>query len=102
MDGHSAFEAWLFSPYLWVFAALLLVGADMVFGLEYFVLSIGVAALVMAALLYLQDRPWAPAAPAIESWRGVGVWFAGLTVASVAAIRLLFQRRGGPPDPNEY
>lgn len=102
MAGLDALDSWLFLPALWLLLAIVLVGADMLFGFQYFVLSIGVAALAVAGLLFAQQGPWLGGAVLIESWRGLGVWFAALSVASVLAIKLVFQRRGGPPDINEY
>ncbi len=102
MEFADTLEHWLFMPHLWVMLAIVLVGADMVFGFQYFVLSVGVAALAVAGLLFARQGSWFGDAAPIETWRGVGFWFAVLSVVSVFAIRFLFQRRRGPPDINEY
>lgn len=102
MAVDSALETWLFLPALWVALAIVLVGADMLFGFHFFVLSIGVACLILAGLLFAQQGPWAVDEIAIGSWRGLAVWFAALSVASVLLIKGVFQRRRGRPDINEY
>ena len=94
---------WALLPEVWVIIAFALVGADLVFGLDFFVLSIGVAALVVAGLLLTQRNLWFGDFVLFETWRGVFVWFAGLSVSSTVAIRLLLrQHRRNLPDINEY
>ena len=77
-------------------------GADVVFGFRYFVLSIAVAALLLAGMLAARQRHWFGGAVVLETWRGVGVWFAVLSAASIFLIRLLVRTRRGRPDVNEY
>jgi len=93
---------WSLQPEVWLILALVLVGADIVLGLQYFVLSIGVAALLLAGALLAQQNLWFGDAVVFETWRGVGIWFAVLSVASVLLIKLLTRQRRGQPDINEY
>ena len=102
MSMDSALAYWSVQPELWLILALVLVGADIVFGFQYFVLSIGVAALLLAGVLFGQQNLWFGDAVEIETWRGVGVWFAVLSVASIFLIKFLVRKRRGPPDINEY
>ena len=106
MAAASGLEAWLFAPQFWVFAALALIGADMLLGLQYFALAVGVAALAMAGLLVAAPGLWPAGLAPPESWRGIAVWFAAFSVASVLLIRLAFQNFGrgasAKPDINEY
>lgn len=102
MSVDSVLDYWSFQPELWLILALVLVGADIVFGLQYFVLSIGVAALLLAGVLVAQQNLWFGDALMIETWRNVGIWFAVLSVASVFLIKLLLRQRRGEPDINEY
>ena len=102
MSMDSVLAYWSLQPEFWLILALVLVGADIVFGLQYFVLSIGVAALLLAGVLFAQQNLWFGEAVVIETWRGVGVWFAVLSVASIFLIKFLVRQRGGQPDINEY
>ena len=96
MSMDSVLAYWSFQPEFWLIFALVLVGADIVFGLQYFVLSIGVAALLLAGVLLAQHNLWLGEAVVIETWRGVGVWFAVLAVASIFLIKFLFSAAAGP------
>jgi len=98
----SVLDYWSFQPELWVILALVLVGADILFGLQYFVLSIGVAALLLAGVLIAQQNLWFGDAVVIETWRSVGVWFAVLSVASIFFIKLVLRQWRGQPDINKY
>lgn len=98
----SVLVYWCLQPEPWLILALVLVGAEIVFGLQYFVLSVAVAALLLAGVLFAQQNHWFGGAAAIETWRGVGAWFAVLSVASVFLIRRLLRTRRGRPDVNEY
>ena len=102
MSLDSVLAYWSFQPEFWLILALVLVGVDIVFGLQYFVLSIGVAALLLAGVLFAQHNLWFGEAVAIETWRGVGVWFAVLSVASIFLIKFVLRQRRGQPDINEY
>ena len=102
MSIDSVLDYWSFQSELWVILALVLVGADILFGLQFFVLSIGVAALLLAGALIAQQNLWFGDAVVIETWRGVGVWFAVLSVASIFLIKLVLRQRRGQPDINKY
>ena len=102
MDIHSLLDYWSFQPEFWVILALVLVGTDIVFGFQYFMLSIGVAALILAVVLFAQEGLWFGDAVLIETWRGVGLWFVSLSVASIFLIKLMFRQWRGRPDINEY
>ena len=102
MSMDSVLDYWSFQPEFWLILALVLVGVDIVFGLQYFVLSIAVAALLLAGVLLAQQNLWFGDAVMIETWRNVGVWFAVLSVASIFLIKFLLRKRRGPPDVNEY
>ena len=77
-------------------------GVEVVFGLQSFVLSIAGAALLLAGVLVAQQSHWFGGAVVIETWRGVGVWFAALSAASIFLIGLLVRTRRGRPDVSEY
>lgn len=99
----DSLERWVFLPEIWVIVAIVFIGIDIVFGLDFFVLSIGVAAMIVAGLLFAQDEAWLGHMLLFETWDDVGIWFAGLSIGSIALIRLALQRRRSDrPDINEY
>ena len=95
--SHAALQ-----PELWVIAALILIIADLIFGLALFVLSIGVAALIIAGFLFAQAQGWVGETVFIETARGAGTWFAGLSVAAVTGLKLGFRQTRRQPDINQY
>lgn len=102
MNLLSAITYWAFLPEVWVLLALVLICADIMLAFDFFVLSIGVAALILAGLLFMQRNLWLGDFALFETWRDVGLWFAGLSIASTILIRLTLQRRRAHPDINEY
>ena len=94
---------WIFLPEIWLILAVVLIGADILFGFDFFVLSLGVAALILAGLLFGQESLWPDGPEIFETWRDIGLWFAGLSVAAILAIRvILYRGRRTGPDINEY
>ena len=103
MQSAEALTYWAILPEIWLILAIILVGADLLFGFDFFVLSIGVAALALAGLLYGQNHIWPEELALFETWRDVGLWFAVLSVASIALIRLVVYRgRKAQQDINDY
>lgn len=102
MSLDSVLSYWSLQPEFWLILALVLVGADIMLGLQFFVLSIGVASLLLAGMLLAQQNQWFGDAVLIETWHTVGVWFAVLSVASILLIKLLVRQRRDQPDINEY
>ena len=102
MSMVSVLGYWSLQPEFWLILALVLVGADIVLGLQFFVLSMGVAALVLSGVLFAQENQWFGDSVVIETWHSVGVWFAVLSVASIFLIRFLARQRRGQADINEY
>lgn len=101
MTGNLAY--WLFRPEVWMILGIVLVLADIVFGFASFVLPIGVAAIIVAGLLYGQQEMWYGDHVLFAVWRDVGLWFAGLSILSIAIVKLAFQRRRDPQDDiNQY
>ena len=73
MGALSAVASWSLLPEVWVILALVLVGADIAFGFDFFVLSIGAAALVLAGLLSAQQNLWLGGVVLFETWHDVGL-----------------------------
>ena len=99
----GAFEQWLFYPEVWVILGIVLIAADVFIGAAFFVLSIGFAALMVAALLFMQDQSWFGTLVIFETWRDVGIWFAVLSLVSVGIIKIAFQPKNDTKsDINKY
>jgi membrane protein implicated in regulation of membrane protease activity len=100
---HGNLAYWLFRPEVWMILGIVLVLADVLIGFATFVLPVGIAAAIVAGLLYGQQNLWYGDHVLFEVWRDVGLWFAGLSILSIAIVKLAFQRkRGSQDDINQY
>ena len=81
----------------WVALGLLLVLADIFLGFSLFVLPVGVAALIVAGIIFVQTNAVMGITQLYDDWQGLVYWFAGLSVVSVGLLRLIFQRQGKTP-----
>lgn len=98
-----SFDYWVFQPEVWLILALVLIIADILIGLNLFILPIGVAAAVVAAMIFAEQQHWFADVVLLESWREVLIAFGVLSVASVFLIRKLFQdKKSLETDINEY
>jgi membrane protein implicated in regulation of membrane protease activity len=87
----------------WIVVGLALILADIFLGFGMFVLPIGVAALIVAGMVALQENGVFGEMGLYGSWQGVVYWFAGLSVCSVLLLRLVFQKsEPEEPDINDY
>ena len=103
MDPDGPLSLWLFVPEVWFILAIVLIVADVVVGMNFFVLSVGMASLIVSGLLWLQQIGAFGDLEFFGSWRQIVLWFAALSLASIALIKLAFQKRGrNGPDINEY
>ena len=96
------FVYWMFQAKIWVILGFLLIITDIFIG-SFFILPIGIAAFIMGALLFAQNNYWFGDYVLLEHWRDIGLYFAILSVLSIAIIRALFQKNNDEkPDINEY
>ena len=95
---------WLLQAEVWIILGIILIIVDIVVGFSLIILPVGIAALLLAALLYGESQQFFGEHSALfPSWRVVLVWFAGLSILSVGLIRFVFQRsREDGPDINKY
>ena len=94
---------WLFQPEAWLILALVLIIADIAVGMDHVVLPVGIAAAVVSAILFAENRFWFSNTVLLDSWRDVLIAFAVLSVAAVFLVRKLFQRRKADvADINDY
>jgi membrane protein implicated in regulation of membrane protease activity len=103
MEVYSAMAYWMFRPEIWVILGILLVMADIFVGLAFFLLPVGLAALIVAPMLFGQQSGWYGEFVLFETWRDVSYWFAGLSVLSIGIVKVVFQRNAATNDDiNEY
>lgn len=103
MDLYVEFTIWAFKPQIWIILGILLVIADIFLGYDFFVLPTGVAAFIIAAILYGQKEQWFGDAILFETWHDIGLAFAVLSVASIALLKFGLQRnKKEEPDINDY
>lgn len=87
----------------WLILGLVLIIADIFLGFNFFVLPFGVAALLVATMVYLQESGRLGDLQLFSNWEGVVYWFAGLSVVSVGLLKLFFQKKADDrQDINEY
>tara|TARA_B100001105_G_C22275462_1_gene392905 strand:+ start:594 stop:896 length:303 start_codon:yes stop_codon:yes gene_type:complete len=94
-----------FLPQTWIILGILLIIADIFLGYDFFVLPVGVSALIISLILYLQTGSFEEMGDFIlfNTWHDVAYWFSGLSVVSIILMRLLFKlRKKDRIDINEY
>ncbi len=94
-----------FLPQTWIILGILLIIADIFLGYDFFVLPVGVSALIISLILYLQKDAFEEFGDFIlfNTWHDVAYWFSGLSVVSIILMRLLFKlRKKDRIDINEY
>ena len=73
---------------LWVILAIALILVDLFFGMNYILLPIGIACLAVAGLVFFKNHDILPQFVALDHWRHVGYWFAGLSVIAVPLLQI--------------
>ncbi len=94
-------EAWVLLPAAWLLFGIALCLAEMFEG-SMFLLPLGIAALLVAAWLVLQERDLLPAEIALTDWKYALLAYAGMAVASVMLLRRAFRSKGDAKDVNDY
>ena len=95
----------VFLPQAWMVLGIILIILDIFIGLDFFVLPIGVAAMVMSFMLYFQKDSYAELDDFVllENWYDILYWFSGLSIFSVLLLRFIFHlRKKDRIDINEY
>ena len=103
MEAYLSLSYWLFQFEAWIILGIILIIVDILVGFDMIILPVGVAALLLAALLYGESQLLFGEIDLFPSWRVVLVWFSGLSILSVTLIRFVFQRsRKNGTDINKY
>ena len=94
-----------FLPQTWIILGILLIIADIFLGYDFFVLPVGVSALIISLILYLQKGAFEELGDFIlfNTWHDIAYWFSGLSLVSIILMRLLFKlKKKDRVDINEY
>ena len=103
MNSEPSLFLWLALPEVWVILAIVLVVVDLMFGMDFFVLSVGVASLIIAGLLWIQQNGAAGHFAFFNNWRQIALGFAVLSLVSIGLVKFVFQTKSeDEPDINEY
>ncbi|MDX1738427.1 MAG: hypothetical protein R3261_09325 [Alphaproteobacteria bacterium] len=94
---------WFFAPKVWTILGIILIAGDIFLGYSLFILPVGIAALILAALLFAQQELIFGDMVLFSTWHAIGITFAILSVGCILALRFIFQRKkDSEPDINEY
>ncbi len=101
MSYYLNIDYFLFEPKFWLILGLLLIIID-VFLFSFFLLPIGVAALIMSALIFFDSQHMSES-ELFTNWYQVLISFSFISVGSIAIIRILARlRRKDREDINDY
>tara|TARA_B100000959_G_C14899899_1_gene590450 strand:- start:129 stop:431 length:303 start_codon:yes stop_codon:yes gene_type:complete len=95
----------LFLPQTWIILGILLIIADIFLGYDFFVLPIGVSAIIISSILYLQKDSFEEFGDFIlfDTWHDIAYWFSGFSIVSIILMRLILKlRKKDRIDINEY
>ena len=103
MDVYGEFAFWVFKPELWIILGIILIILDLLIGFDFFVLPVGISALLMAGIIYVQLNDWFGEFVVFQTWVGLLIWFSALSFISIGIIKLFFQKsKEDQPDINQY
>ena len=101
MDTYMSINYWLFEPNFWVIIGIFLIVVD-IFLASFFLLPIGVSALIMAALIFFDTSQFLEL-ELFTTWRDILLCFAVLSVISIFLIQFAIKfRRRKEQDINQY
>ena len=102
MDLYTELAYWVFQAKVWVILGFILIIVDVFLG-SFFILPIGIAAFFISGLILAQNQLWFGDYMFFETWRGIAIYFAILSVMSIGIIKLIFEKRfKKEPDINKY
>lgn len=94
---------WAYVTEIWIIFGLALIIADVFLGFNFFVLPVGIAALIISILVYVENNAVFEPIILFESWKVIFLSFAGLSLVSVGLLKFVFQRnKRDDPDVNIY
>lgn len=93
--------AWVLVPVVWLIGGLVLCLAELFDG-NGVLLPLGLAALLVAGYLQLQESALLPPEVVLTDWRHVLIAYAGMAVVGVVLLRRVFRPKPDSKDVNDY
>ena len=103
---------WAFQPETWLILGILLILTDLLLGLNYFLLPLGIGAFLTALMVVfsnsllseevLMERKWYESMLVFENWKDLLYWFAGFSLLCTVFMRVFFKKAHEQFDINEY
>jgi membrane protein implicated in regulation of membrane protease activity len=90
---------WLLLPEVWLIAGLVLIVAELLLGSGYFLLALGVAALIFSGLVRLQEKGLISL---LADWMDIAVVYGLLTLVSIFILKFFVQDKTKNEDINKY
>lgn len=103
MDAYAEISHWMFKAEVWVIVGIGLVMADIFLGYSFFILPVGIAAFLISAMIFSQQKMWLGNFTFFDTWRDIVIYFAVLALVSIAVLKFAFQKfRKSGSDINDY
>jgi len=103
MGVHGFISYWVFQPESWEILSIILIILDISVGLGLFVLPIGVASIILSGVIYAQTERLFGDFIIFETWKGLLIMFAVLSIVSIFLIKKIFQNTNkNRSDINQY
>ena len=99
----ATIDYWVFRYEVWIILGIALIALDLLVGLNFFALALGTAALMLAALVFVETEIWYEEVLLLDDWHDMAIAYAVLSVAEVYLIKRFFKRSvDDKPDINKY
>ncbi len=90
---------WLFFPEMWLIAGIILIIAEMLIDAAYFLLALGISAIIMSVLLYLQETGLYIF---LDDWADLSILYGVLSIVTILIMKRFLQDRVRKSDINKY
>ena len=102
MGFYSLVTFWIFQPYSWLILGIIIIIFD-IFFLGMVLLPFGLSSLVIAALLYFDDKMYFSDFVFFETWRDILIYYAIFSIISLVAVKFLLRKgKTSKSDINDY
>ena len=90
---------WLLLPEIWVITGMVLITLELLVGAAYFLLALGVAALIFAIVAYLQEGKYIHL---VTDWMDISILYALLALIALFLLKVFVQDKATRNDINKY
>ena len=103
MDVYGDISYWIFKSEPWIILGIILIMLDIFIGFNFFILPVGISALIISGIIYAQVNTWFGESLIFETWTGILIGFSVLSIISIGIIKLIFQNsKKSQSDINQY